>query len=182
MTRSPLVPAITAWPLIVLPLKLIIFRDVRWDANKGEITICWICNGPECNFQRDISSHLFKHTSDLSLILPRKFRYAESWAILDIGVLNHNPSDNLPPHTPPPVSGFKRRSSKSGGGIPSSQRTGGSGDLETRGSGNADPGEWLGNQLSPSHKLLREGTGFRPANSALRRSGMTVPTIAHYSH
>lgn len=66
-------------------------------------------------------------------------------------------------------------SSKSGGGIPSSQRTGGVGDLgQARARGNADPGEWLGNQLSPSHKLLEKGLVFVQQILPLGALGLTL--------
>lgn len=93
------------------------------------------------------------------LILPRKFRYAESWAILDIRVLDtQSTSLTICSPTPPPVSGFwaliqvRRRNSE--------QSEDWRGDLgEGAGSGKCRSIEWLGNQ-PPSHKLLEKGLVF----------------------
>lgn len=111
------------------------------------------------------------------LILPHKFRYAESRAILDIRVLDTQSTSRqfAPPSPHPHPAVGSGRSSKSGGGIPSSQRTGGVGDLgKARAQGNADPGEWLGNQLSPSHKLLEKGLVFVQQTLPLGALGLTL--------
>lgn len=128
------------------------------------------------NFQRDISSH---RTRNVLQIFPHSTSQIQTRRILgDLRYQGARHPIHLPticPHTHPHPSVGSGRSSKSGGGIPSSQRTGGVGDLgKARAQGNADPGEWLGNQLSPSHKLLEKGLVFVQQTLPLGALGLTL--------